>query len=167
MPGYPGSGTPTNYYPGLVPQDFHLQTVSGGYKNWSSIGDPYGASCRWCKTSRCSGCATWRRSRARQLEFWLQHWQHQRPSRIYPVSGPHGFVYGHQRSLLARTIGGSVASVRRPRPACGGRCHDYLCREVAWTLYTTKCDGFRLDAVKHVPATFFWSETGHPFLIDR
>ena len=32
VPGYPGSGTPTNYYPGLVPQDFHLQTVSGGYQ---------------------------------------------------------------------------------------------------------------------------------------
>ena len=26
-----------------------------------------------------------------------------------------------------------------------------------WTLYTTKCDGFRLDAVKHVPSGFFGS----------
>jgi hypothetical protein len=34
VPGY-NSGTPTNYYPGLIPQDFHLQTVSGGrYANW-------------------------------------------------------------------------------------------------------------------------------------
>ncbi|HSY42860.1 MAG TPA: alpha-amylase family glycosyl hydrolase, partial [Candidatus Acidoferrum sp.] len=24
VPGYPGSGTATNYYPGLIPQDFHL-----------------------------------------------------------------------------------------------------------------------------------------------
>jgi len=36
VPGYPGSGTPTNYYPGLIPEDFHLQTVSGGYQNWAS-----------------------------------------------------------------------------------------------------------------------------------
>ena len=36
----------------------------------------------------------------------------------------------------------------------------YLCRAVAWTLYTTKCDGFRLDAVKHVPVNFFGNETG-------
>ena len=46
VPGYPGSGTATNYYPGLIPQDFHLQTVAGGYNNWPSIGDPY-----WCTTS--------------------------------------------------------------------------------------------------------------------
>ena len=36
----------------------------------------------------------------------------------------------------------------------------YLCRAVAWTLYMTKCDGFRLDAVKHVPVNFFGNETG-------
>ena len=41
VPGYPGSGTPTNYYPGLIPQDFHLQTVSGGYQNWPSVS-------QWC-----------------------------------------------------------------------------------------------------------------------
>ena len=46
VPGYPGSGTATNYYPGLIPQDFHLKTVPGGYNNWPSIGDPY-----WCTTS--------------------------------------------------------------------------------------------------------------------
>src|SRR5207249_1786029 len=36
----------------------------------------------------------------------------------------------------------------------------YLCRAAAWTLYTTKCDGFRFDAVKHVPVNFFGNETG-------
>src|ERR1035438_8579463 len=46
VPGYPGSGTATNYYPGLIPQDFHLQTVTGGFQNWPSVGDPY-----WCTTS--------------------------------------------------------------------------------------------------------------------
>ena len=39
VPGYPGSGTPTNYYPGLIPQDFHLQTISGGYENWPSVSE--------------------------------------------------------------------------------------------------------------------------------
>src|SRR5215469_16465152 len=43
VPGYPGSGTPTNYYPGLTPQDFHFQTVSGGYESWANISD-------WCDT---------------------------------------------------------------------------------------------------------------------
>ena len=36
----------------------------------------------------------------------------------------------------------------------------YLCRAAAWTLYMTKCDGFRLDAVKHVPVNFFGAESG-------
>src|SRR5579863_6256871 len=39
VPGYPGSGTATNYYPGLIPQDFHLQTVTGGFQNWPSVSD--------------------------------------------------------------------------------------------------------------------------------
>ncbi len=35
------------------------------------------------------------------------------------------------------------------------RVEDYLTRAAMWTLYATKCDGFRLDAVKHVPSPFF------------
>src|ERR1700677_337525 len=41
VPGYPGTGTPTNYYPGLIPQDFHFQTVAGGYQNWPDVSE-------WC-----------------------------------------------------------------------------------------------------------------------
>jgi len=36
VPGF-NSNTPTNYYPGLIPKDFHLQTVSGGYQDWNNI----------------------------------------------------------------------------------------------------------------------------------
>ena len=49
VPGYPGSGTSTNYYPGLIPQDFHLQTVTGGYQNWPSVGS--GGNSDWCTVS--------------------------------------------------------------------------------------------------------------------
>ena len=39
VPGYNAS-TPTTLYPALVPQDFHLQTISGGfYRNWPSVED--------------------------------------------------------------------------------------------------------------------------------
>jgi len=39
VPGF-NAGTPTNYYPGLIPQDFHLQTVAGGYyQNWPQVGN--------------------------------------------------------------------------------------------------------------------------------
>ncbi len=35
----------------------------------------------------------------------------------------------------------------------------YLIRAVIWELNETKCDGFRLDAVKHVPSGFFGDST--------
>src|SRR5882762_4350296 len=39
VPGY-NSSSPTNIYPALVPQDFHLQTISGGfYRNWPNVQD--------------------------------------------------------------------------------------------------------------------------------
>src|SRR5205823_10036975 len=38
--------------------------------------------------------------------------------------------------------------------------NSYLIRAAMWTLYTTKCDGFRLDAVKHVTSGFFGSSSG-------
>lgn len=31
----------------------------------------------------------------------------------------------------------------------------YLLRSVRWFMDTTKCDGLRLDAVKHLPSYFF------------
>src|SRR3974390_3361664 len=39
----------------------------------------------------------------------------------------------------------------------------YLIRAAMWTLYTTKCDGFRLDAVKHVPSNFFGTNSSSAF----
>src|ERR1044071_47591 len=39
VPGY-DANTPTNYYPGMVPGDFHLQKIPGGfYRNWNNIGN--------------------------------------------------------------------------------------------------------------------------------
>jgi glycosidase len=157
VPGYPGSGTATNYYPGLIPQDFHLQTVSGGYQNWPSIGDPY-----WCTTSVV---------------------QNQPLLGLCDLAQEPGTVNWNFGNSIGSTIN-KPFFVRFPGrtdlymdtnlPSIGGTLHpfdgngqpvaeyvqDYLCRAVAWTLYTTKCDGFRLDAVKHVPVGFFGAETG-------
>ena len=37
VPGY-DANTPTNLYPGMLPGDFHLRTISGGfYRNWDGI----------------------------------------------------------------------------------------------------------------------------------
>ncbi|HUA65136.1 MAG TPA: hypothetical protein VME24_04765 [Alphaproteobacteria bacterium] len=170
-PGYPGSGTPTTYYPGLIPQDFHLQTVSGGYESWANISD-------WCDTWQVEN----------QLLEGLCDLA-QEPGTINDNFGsslgdtttkPVFIRFPGRTDLYMDTNGaflGSGAGTGWPMtngygPLNGWRPFDghgqpvpedvstYLCRAVAWTEWITGCDGFRLDAVKHVPVNFFGNESG-------
>ena len=160
VPGYPGSGTPTNYYPGLVPGDFHLQTVSGGYQNWYSVSD-------WCNPQNVEnnplvglcdlanepGTVNWNfgptYGNVTNKPVFVRF--PSRPDLYMNTNGP----------LLGAGWGGTGW---HPFDGHGQPVAEdvstYLCRAVAWTLYTTKCDGFRLDAVKHVPVSFFGNESG-------
>ena len=156
VPGY-NSSTPTNLYPGLRPQDFHLQTISGGfYRNWPSIQD-YG-----------------------------NQWdvQYESLNGLIDLATEPGSVNGNFGNSLGNTTakvsfirhpsnpeyyldpsGPSLGGAWRPFYATGGVAvsddvNSYLIRAAMWTLATTKCDGFRLDAVKHVPSDFFGADTG-------
>ncbi|HEY5298056.1 MAG TPA: alpha-amylase family glycosyl hydrolase [Verrucomicrobiae bacterium] len=155
VPGYPGSGTPTNYYPGLIPQDFHLQTVSGGYKNWPDVSD-------WCNVQNVEN----------QPLLGLVDLAQEPGS----INWNFGYTNGDTitKPYFIRFPGRTDLYMDTNLPSLGGNWHgfdghgqptseyvqDYLDRAVAWTLYVTKCDGFRLDAVKHVPADFFGAESG-------
>jgi len=174
VPGYPGSGTPANYYPGLVPQDFHLQAVPGGYYNWPSIGDPY-----WCTASVVENQPLLGLCDLAQ-EPGTVNWDF--GNNIGDTTTKSVFVrFPGRPDLYMNTNGpflGAGSGTGWPSPPDGygplngWRPFDghgqpvpedvstYLCRAVAWTLYMTKCDGFRLDAVKHVPVDFFGNETG-------
>ena len=155
VPGY-NSSTPTNLYPGLRPEDFHLQTVSGGYyANWP------------------------------QVEDFGNQWdvQYESLSGLVDLANEPGSINGNFGATLGSSIP-KISFIRQPNnpeyymdpnaPALGGPWHPfngtngvpvsedvnaYLIRAVMWTLYTTKCDGFRLDAVKHVPSDFFGDST--------
>ena len=151
VPGY-DANTPTNIYPALAPKDFHLQTVSGGfYRNWPGVQD-YG-----------------------------NQWdvQYEPLSGLIDLANEPGSVNGNFGNTLGSTttkpffirqaadpeyyadptqpnIGGGW----RPFNARNGvpiaeYVEAYEIRAAMWTLYTTRCDGFRLDAVKHVPSNFF------------
>ena len=163
VPGYPGSGIATNYYPGLVPGDFHLQTITGGYQNWPSVGDPY-----WCTTSVVQNqpllglCDLANEPGTVNYNFGTY---------IGATAAKPVFIRFPGRPDLYMDTNGPLLGVGwggagwRPFNGTNGQpvaedVTTYLCRAVAWTLYTTKCDGFRLDAVKHVPVGFFGSETG-------
>ena len=158
VPGY-NSGTATNYYPGMLPQDFHLKTVSGGfYANWADISD-------WCNVTNI-------------LYNPLLG--------LVDIANEPGSVNGNFGSTLYNTIP-KISFVRHPNnpeyylntsgPSLGGPWYPfnttngtavaddvntYLIRAAMWTLNTTKCDGFRLDAVKQVPAGFFGATSSSP-----
>lgn len=151
IPGYYAS-TPTNVYPGLTVQDFHLRDQGDGtYRNWDNVSD------------------------------WNNVWQVQhRPlfGLIDLANEP-----GSLNENFGLTEGSTIAKpifIRQPGsnsyymdtnlPAIAGPWHPfnatngdpvsedvngYLIRAAIWTLAETHCDGFRLDAVKHTPSTFF------------
>ncbi len=172
VPGYPGSGTPTNYYPGLVPQDFHLQSVSGGYKNWADVSD-------WCTTQNVEYnpllglCDLAQEPGNLNYNFGPNYGNATnkpvfirfpgRPDLYMDTNGPLLGI-GTGRAWPSPPNGNGPVNGWRPFDGNGQPMAEdvstYLCRAVAWTLYTTKCDGFRLDAVKHVPVNFFGNETG-------
>lgn len=174
VPGYPNSGTPTTYYPGLTPQDFHLKTVTGGYNNWPSIGDPY-----WCTTSVVENqpllglCDLANEPGMNNFNFGNNVGNTiMKPSFIRFPNRPDLYMDTNGAFLGAGAGTGWPSPANGYGPVNGWRPFDgngqpvaedastYLCRAVAWTLYTTKCDGFRLDAVKHTPVNFFGNETG-------
>jgi hypothetical protein len=158
----PGLGVATNFYPALIPQDFHLKTVSGGYQNWPNISN-------FC---------------------YQQEVQNQPLLGLCDLAQEPGSMNFNFGPVLGNTAPKPVF-IRQPTnpeyymdtnlPAIGGGWHGfngtngqpvpedvtaYLIRAAMWTLYTTKCDGFRLDAVKHVPSNFFGNNTGGNTLTD-
>lgn len=158
VPGY-DANTPTNLYPGLLPQDFHLQTISGGYyRNWPSVQD------------------------------WNNQWDVQNESLegLIDLANEPSNTNGNFGASLGSQIP-KLSFVRHPNnpeyylnpnlPSIGGPWHPfytnsgvavaddvnaYLCRAATWILNNTKCDGFRLDAVKHVPSDFFGAASPSP-----
>jgi glycosidase len=160
VPGYPGSGTPTNYYPGLIPQDFHLKAVVGGFENWPSISD-------WCNVQNVENQPLLGLCDLAQ-EPGTVNWNF--GTALGTTTNKPVFVRFPNRSDLYMDTNGPLLGIGwggtgwRPFDGHGQPVPEdvstYLCRAAAWTLYITKCDGFRLDAVKHVPVNFFGAETG-------
>jgi hypothetical protein len=174
VPGFPNSGTPTTYYPYLIPQDFHLQTVSGGFNNWPSIGDPY-----WCTTHVVENqpllglCDLANEPGSLNFNFGNSVGNTiTKPVFIRSPTRADLYMDTNGAFLGAATGTGWPSPPNGYGPVNGWRPFDgygqpvpedvstYLCRAVAWTLYTTGCDGFRLDAVKHTPVNFFGNRTG-------
>jgi len=158
IPGY-NAGTSTNLYPGLRPQDFHLQTVSGGYfANWPSISDFNNV---WqVQNQPLFGLIDLaNESGGNNINFG--------PSlgssipKISFVRQPGSNSYYMVTNLPP------IAGPWRPFNGTNGvpvseDVNSYLIRAALWMLNETKCDGFRFDAVKHVPSGFFGDTSDTP-----
>ena len=160
VPGY-DANTPTNFYPGLRPQDFHLQTSGNYFRNWPSVGS--------------GGQSDWN-------DQWKV--QYEPLAGLMDLATEPGSVNGNYGNTLASTIT-KPSFIRHPgqnqyymdtsKPVIDGSfwrpfngtngvpvaedVNSYLIRAVLYTMDQTKCDGFRLDAVKHVPSGFFGDST--------
>src|SRR6478609_6515679 len=151
VPGY-NSSAPTNLYPGLTVQDFHLRRQADGtYRNWDNISD------------------------------WGNEWQiqHRSLSGLLDIANESGAI-NENFGLVEGNTTNKISFLRQPgsnsyymdtnlpviagpwRPFNGANgdpivedVNSYLIRAAMWMMNETKCDGFRLDAVKHTPAAFF------------
>ena len=174
VPGY-DAYTPTNCIPGLWPQDFHLQTTPSGNRNWYDVenwGDPY-----YVQNEPISGlCDLAQEPGTINFNFGATLFSH--ANKPYFVRQPEHPEYYMDTNAV--TLGSWAAGSAPGYSWSGGTSpgftwsagswygfndtngqpvpelvESYLTRAAMWTLYTTKCDGFRLDAVKHVPSRFF------------
>lgn len=155
LPGY-NSSTPTNLYPGLTVQDFHLRRQPDGtYRNWDNISD------------------------------WGNAWQvqHRPLSGLIDLANENGSI-NENFGLTEGSTTNKISFLRQPgsnsyymdaglpaiagpwRPFNGANgdpvvedVNAYLIRAAMWMMNETKCDGFRFDAVKHTPSAFFGDTT--------
>lgn len=155
VPGY-NSSTPTNLYPGLTVEDFHLRRQTDGtYRNWDNISD-------WANVwqvqhrplfglldlanengSQNENFGTTEGNTAPKISFLRQpgNNSYYMDTNLPTITGPWRPFNGTNGDPVAEDV------------------NAYLIRSALWMLNETCCDGFRFDAVKHTPATFFGDTT--------
>ena len=164
---------PAEVYPGFVPEDFHLRTIPGGFfRKWDNVRD-YGDE--WQvqnlglsdlidiatepgEVNRNHGANEG--DTATKPDF-VRHPQHPEYY-CYVPGGPgqkHHLGEG-QYVGFGPGNGITVASIAADPGFYSERVEHLLNRAARWQLDRTKCDGFRLDAVKHTPADFFGATFG-------
>ncbi len=177
VPGY-DANTPINYYPGMLPEDFHLMlTQDGFYRQNPGISNYNDQWQVWnLSTSNLMDIAQETTETAvgtTNNNFGLTE------GATFPKikflrhpNNPEYYCYDANGNYVG--FGGLLNLAPNPLPAGFNSAHDwavnylatnsafyseyvqdYLIRAARWLIDTTKADGLRLDAVKHVPDTFF------------
>ena len=177
VPGY-DANTPINLYPGMLPEDFHLQlTQDGFYRNWPGISNYNDQWQVWNlstsnlmdiaqETSETSPGTTNNNfgytegSTYPKISF-IRHPNN--PEYYYKDANGNYVGFGGILNLAPNPLPPGFASahdwavnyIATHPSAYSEYVQDYLIRAARWLIDTTKADGLRLDAIKHVPDSFF------------
>ena len=157
VPGFNAS-VPTNLFPGTVPGDFHLKTIAGGfYRNWNNISDyndvwqvqnrPLLGLVDVAHESPNANFGSTEGSTAAK-PFYVRH-----------PNSPELYDFN---SVGVRVGFGNVTQtdLNTNPNAFREDINASIIRAVRFLIDQTKCDGLRLDAVKHVPSYFFGLQSG-------
>ena len=162
VPGYSAS-TPIDFYPGMLPEDFHLQTTADGfYRDWPGISDYSDQWQVWnLSTSNLMDIA--QEPGTTNVNFGATEGStHPKIQFIRHPNNPEYYCYKPDGTYVGfGTSNGLTTAILAANPSFYGEyVQDYLSRAARWEIDRTKADGFRLDAVKHVRDDFFGAEYG-------
>ncbi len=177
VPGYNAS-TPIDVYPGMLPEDFHLQlTQDGFYRNWPGISD-YSDQWQVWNLSTSNLVDVAQEPGTTNANFGLTEGStFPKISFVRNPNNPEYYCFDANGNYVG--FGGLLNLAPNPLPAGFSSAHDwavnyiathsaayseyvqdYLNRAARWLIDTTKADGLRLDAVKHVRYDFFGASFG-------
>ena len=158
IPGY-NENTPTDVYPGMCPEDFHLRTTSDGfYRKWDNVrswDDEWQVMFLGLSDLLDIAHETPNQNFGANEGDW-----HDKPSFVRHPNNPEYYDrkpngdwvgFGPDNGLTKEDLAENPDFYKED---VGG----YLCRAVRWLVDRTKVDGLRLDAVKHVPYYFFGAQ---------
>jgi hypothetical protein len=158
VPGY-DANTPITVYPGMLPEDFHLRLTSDGFfRKWDNVAnwsDVWQIQHR--NFSDLIDIAQESEGAAGNENGNFGYNEGDHVVKLSFVRQPHNPEYYEYKPDGSFVGFGNVTQSDLDNNAnyykedVGG----YLIRAARWFVATSKCDGLRLDAVKHVPAYFF------------
>jgi hypothetical protein len=162
VPGYNAS-TPITYYPGMVPEDFHLLTTPQGfYQNTYDIAD-WNSSWDVIYESLEGLCDIANEPGTTNLNFGANVGDtFPKISFVRTPNHPDFYCYDPNGNYVGfgPNNGLTTAEINANPSAYSEYVGDFENRAVRWEIDTTKCDGIRLDAVKSVRDDFYGAEYG-------
>ncbi len=162
IPGY-DANTPIDLYPGFVPEDFHLRLQQDGtYRKWDNTrnwGDAWQVQhlglADLIDIAQEPGDTNENFGETEGSTFKKIKFVRQPNNPEYYCYKPDGSYvgFGFGNGITVQMLADNAAFYSE-------RVEDFLNRSARWEIDRTKCDGFRLDAVKHVRADFFGATYG-------